>query len=121
MTGKSVTRANLTEAVYQQGIVTKEYAANLVDQFVATISTALVEGENVKLSSFGAFTIRTRAKRTGRNPKTGVEVPIEPRWVILFSASPVLKGRINRATSQSSGLEVQDVKVAQGAQYETAS
>jgi integration host factor subunit alpha len=121
MAGKSVTRADLTEAVYQQGIVTKDYAADLVDQVLATMSTAMEDGENVKLSSFGVFTVRTKGKRTGRNPKTGVAVPIEPRRVIQFSASPVLKAHLNRASSRPSGADALDIKDSESAQHEAAS
>ncbi|WP_404295235.1 integration host factor subunit alpha (plasmid) [Microvirga sp. RSM25] len=120
MAGKSVTRADLTEAVYQQGIVTKDFAADLVDQVLATICTALEDGENVKLSSFGVFNVRNKGKRTGRNPKTGSEVPIEPRRVIQFSASPVLKAHLNRRSSKSSSLDAQDLAVPGRAQHETA-
>jgi integration host factor subunit alpha len=121
MAGKSVTRADLTEAVYQQGIVTKDFAADLFDQVLATISAALEEGENVKLSSFGVFAVRNKSKRTGRNPKTGVEVPIEPRRVILFSASPVLKAHLNRVSSWPSAPNEQHIEVPKGAQHEAAS
>ena len=98
MAGRTVTRADLAEAVYQQGIVTKDDAADLVGQVLATICTALAEGENVKLSSFGIFTLRDKARRMGRNPKNGDEVPIEPRRVILFSASHILKAKLNHTS-----------------------
>ena len=98
MAGRTVTRADLAEAVYQQGIVTKDDAADLVGQVLATICTALEAGENVKLSSFGLFSLRDKAKRMGRNPKSGDEVPIEPRRVILFSASHILKAKLNHTS-----------------------
>jgi integration host factor subunit alpha len=121
MAGKNVTRADLTEAVYQQGVVTKDYAADLVDQVLESICTALEVGENVKLSSFGVFTVRTKAKRTGRNPKTGAEVSIEPRRVVQFSASPVLKAHLNRGSTRPSSPDAQDLAVPGSAQHETAS
>ncbi|WP_114947393.1 integration host factor subunit alpha [Microvirga calopogonii] len=121
MAGKSVTRADLTRAVYQQGFVTMDDAADLVDQVLKTISTALEDGENVKLWSFGIFRVRKKAKRLGRNPKSGVEVPIEPRGVIQFSASPVLKSRLNRASPPRSGLHARDADGRKVAHYGTGS
>jgi integration host factor subunit alpha len=95
MAGRTVTRADLAEAVYQQGSVSKEEAADLVGQVLATIGTALEDGENVKLSSFGLFSLRDKARRMGRNPKNGVAVQIEPRRVVLFTASHILKAKLN--------------------------
>jgi integration host factor subunit alpha len=85
--------------VYQQAPVTKEHASDLVGQVLETICAKLEQGESVKLSSFGIFTVRQKGKRPGRNPKTGVEVPIPPRQVITFSASPRLIARMNQASS----------------------
>jgi integration host factor subunit alpha len=104
----SITRVDLTEAAYQQAPVTKEHAAELVHQVLEEICSTLEMGETVKLSSFGVFTVREKAKRVGRNPKTGIEVPIEPRRAITFTASPVLKERVNRVPSQSVGIEAKD-------------
>ena len=98
MAGRTVTRADLAEAVYQQGIVTKDDAVDLVGQVLATICTALEAGENVKLSSFGLFSLRDKARRMGRNPRNGDEVPIEPRRVILFNASHILKAKLNHTS-----------------------
>ena len=95
MAGRTVTRADLAEAVYRQGIVSKDDAADLVGQVLAMICTALEDGENVKLSSFGLFSLRDKAERMGRNPKNGIEVPIEPRRVVLFTASHILKAKLN--------------------------
>jgi integration host factor subunit alpha len=95
MAGKTLTRADLAEAVYQKGIVTKDFAADLVGQVLEAICTALEEGENVKLSSFGVFTLRDKVERMGRNPKNGVAVPIEPRRVMTFTASHILKAKLN--------------------------
>ncbi|WP_201840352.1 integration host factor subunit alpha [Microvirga zambiensis] len=102
MARTSVTRVDLAEAVYQQGAVTKDFAADLVGQVLDAICTTLEKGEPVKLSSFGVFTVRTKGKRVGRNPKTNVEVPIAPRRAITFRASPVLKAHVDRAASRSS-------------------
>ncbi|QRM32421.1 integration host factor subunit alpha [Microvirga sp. VF16] len=110
MAGKSVTRADLAEAVYQRVSVTKDYASDLVDQVLETICATLERGESVKLSSFGVFTVRQKGKRIGRNPKTNVEVPIEPRQVLSFSASALLEARMNRASSAAGALVSQDLE-----------
>jgi integration host factor subunit alpha len=95
MAGKTVTRADLAEAVYQKGSLSRAEAADLVEQVIRKLCDTLAVGETVKLSSFGVFTVRDKAKRVGRNPKTGVAVPIEPRQSLTFSASPVLKAHVN--------------------------
>ncbi|QRM33332.1 integration host factor subunit alpha [Microvirga sp. VF16] len=115
MTGKSVTRAELAEAVYQRVPVTKDHASDLVDQVLETICATLEQGESVKLSSFGVFTVRQKGKRTGRNPKTNVEVPIEPCQVLTFSASPHLKARMNQASSSAGALVSKDIKESEPA------
>jgi integration host factor subunit alpha len=98
MAGKTVTRAELIEAVYLMSGLPRHEAALLVQQVLGEISDALVSGENVRLSGFGVFTVRDKAERVGRNPKTGVEVPIEPRRAITFKASDRLKDHMNGAT-----------------------
>ncbi|QRM32971.1 integration host factor subunit alpha [Microvirga sp. VF16] len=102
MAPKSVTRADLAEAVYQQAPVTKEFASDLVGQVLEAMCSALEAGDPVKLSSFGVSAVRTKGSRIGRNPKTNVEVPIAPSRALSFSASPVLKAHVNRASSRSS-------------------
>jgi integration host factor subunit alpha len=87
--------------VYQQAPVTKEFASDLVGQVLEAMCSSLEAEDPVKLSSFGVFTVRNKGRRVGRNPKTNVEVPIEPRRTITFSASPVLKKHVNRALSRS--------------------
>ncbi len=82
------------------GLSHKE-SAELVDSVLNEISDALVRGETVKLSSFGTFSVRQKGERVGRNPKTGEEVPILPRRVLAFRASPVIKSRINESLSRS--------------------
>jgi integration host factor subunit alpha len=84
MSVKSTTRLDLTEAVYQQVPVTKEHAGGFVHQVLEAICSALAVGETVRLSSFGVFTVRNKARRIGRNPKTGAAAPIESRQSILF-------------------------------------
>ncbi|MGN7438328.1 MAG: integration host factor subunit alpha [Alcanivorax sp.] len=96
MESRTVTRADLAEAVYEEVGLSRNESADLVESVLDEISNALVEGENVKISSFGSFTIREKGERIGRNPKTGVEVPILPRKVLVFRASHVLKDRVNR-------------------------
>lgn len=95
MTGKTVTRAQLTEAVYQEVGLSRNESADLVELVLGEISGALSEGETVKISSFGSFFVRQKGRRIGRNPKTGEEVPILPRSVLIFRPSHVLKNRIN--------------------------
>ncbi|WP_430913170.1 integration host factor subunit alpha [Methylobacterium sp. sgz302541] len=97
MSGRTVTRADLSEAVYQQVGLSRTESAALVETVLAEICTCLSQGETVKLSSFGSFVVRSKGKRVGRNPKTGVEVAIEPRQVMVFKPSNVLKARINGA------------------------
>lgn len=96
MSQKTITRADLAEAVYQSMGLSRTESAELVERILALISDALVDGENVKLSSFGSFQIRSKSERIGRNPKTGEEVPITPRRVLVFKPSNVLKSKINK-------------------------
>ena len=95
MTGKAVTRVQLTEAVYQEVGLSRNESAALVETVLDEIAGVLSGGESVKISSFGSFFIRKKAQRIGRNPKTGEEVPILPRSVLIFRPSHVLKNRIN--------------------------
>ena len=101
MAGRTVTRADLSEAVYQEVGLSRNESADLVETVLNEVSDALVRGEMVKLSSFGSFAVRQKGERVGRNPKTGEEVPILPRRVLVFRASHVLKNRINTALSRS--------------------
>lgn len=96
MESRTVTRADLAEAVYEEVGLSRNESSDLVESVLDEISKALIEGENVKISSFGSFTIRKKGERIGRNPKTGVEVPILPRKVLVFRASHVLKDRVNK-------------------------
>ena len=97
MAGQTVTRAQLTEAVYQEVGLSRNESAELVESVIAEISDALERGEMVKISSFGSFAVRRKGQRIGRNPKTGQEVPISPRRVLVFRASHALKNQINQA------------------------
>jgi integration host factor subunit alpha len=102
MTETTVTRAQLAEAVYQEVGLSRNDSSQLVDIILEEISQALIKGEMVKLSSFGSFQVRSKAQRIGRNPKTGEEVPILPRRVLVFRASHVLKDKINHVQTGSS-------------------
>ncbi len=95
MASKTVTRWDLSEDVYQKVRLSRTEAANLVEQVLGEICDTLVRGENVKLSGFGNFIVRSKGERIGRNPKTGVEVPIEPRTVVAFKPSNQLKAHMN--------------------------
>ena len=101
MSGKTVTRADLSEAVYQEVGLSRNESAELVERVLDIISDKLVEGESVKISSFGSFVVRNKGGRTGRNPKTGEEVPIGPRRVLVFRPSQVLKSIVAGATRSS--------------------
>lgn len=92
---QTVTRAYLAEAVYQEVGLSRSESANLVDSLIEKIASSLVDEGLVKLSSFGTFSVREKGERVGRNPKTGEEVPITPRRVLVFRPSQVLKSRIN--------------------------
>ena len=93
--GETITRAQLTEAVYQEVGLSRNESADLVESVLAEMSDALVRGEMVKLSSFGSFQVRQKGQRMGRNPKTGEEVPISARHVVTFRASNVLKSKVD--------------------------
>ncbi|WP_460452192.1 integration host factor subunit alpha [Alsobacter sp. SYSU BS001988] len=102
MAERTITRAELCEAVYKGVGLSRTESSALVELVLKEVSDCLANGETVKLSSFGSFVVRSKGERVGRNPKTGVEVPIEPRRVMVFKPSNILKARIN-------GLDVRDV------------
>ena len=99
MSAKTVTRADLCQAVYQKGGRSRTECSTLVELVLKEITDCLQRGETVKLSSFGLFVVRKKGQRMGRNPKTGEEAPISPRRVITFKPSAILKQRINGAPS----------------------
>lgn len=105
MGGKTVTRADLCEAVYQKVGLSRSESAELVESVLREISDCLVTGETVKLSSFGTFSVRSKTERIGRNPKTGEEVPILPRRVLVFKPSNVLKAEINGGDGEDEDAE----------------
>ena len=91
METRTITRADLAEAVYEQVGLSRNESSDLVEVLLEEVCTALVNGDNVKISSFGSFSVRKKGQRIGRNPKTGVEVSILPRKVLVFRASNILK------------------------------
>jgi integration host factor subunit alpha len=95
MGGKTLTRADLADALVQKVGLPRNESHEMVELVLGEISTTLARGEGVKLSSFGSFGIRQKGQRIGRNPKTGKEVPITPRRVLVFRPSHIMKGRIN--------------------------
>ena len=110
MPGNTVTRAQLSEAVYKEVGLSRNESASLVESVLREIGITLARGENVKISSFGSFYVRSKRERIGRNPKTGQEVPILPRRVLVFRPSHVLKARVNKTSvetpSAASKIEV---------------
>ena len=94
MADKTLTRMDLAEAVHEEVGLSRNDSAELVETVLGHISDALVAGEQVKISSFGTFSVRDKAARTGRNPKTGEEVPIHPRRVLTFRSSHLMKDKV---------------------------
>ncbi len=101
MAGQTVTRAELSKSVYQEIGLSRNESAQLVEAVIGEIAAALGRGETVKISSFGSFAVREKGRRIGRNPKTGEEVPISPRRVLVFRAAHALKSQINDALTQA--------------------
>lgn len=95
MSGQTITRAQLSEAVYQEVGLSRNESSDLLEMVLDEVSNALAVGESVKISSFGSFSVRNKGERVGRNPKTGEEVPILPRRVLVFRPSQLLKSQIN--------------------------
>ena len=91
----TLTRADLSEAVFKAVGLSRNESSQMVEDILEEICAALSRGDTVKLSSFGTFSVRQKSKRMGRNPKTGTEVPIAPRRVLVFRPSHVLKAIIN--------------------------
>ena len=92
---KTTTRSTLSEAVFKNVGLSRNESANLVDSVFGEILKSLIQGDDVKISSFGTFVVRKKKERIGRNPKTGQEVPITARSVVTFRASNVLKSKVN--------------------------
>ena len=100
MKGATVTRADLCEAVHEEVGLTRQDCGELVERILELMAVALEKGQQVKLSGFGVFQVRAKRARMGRNPKTGEPAAIEPRRVIGFRASQVMKARVDRALAR---------------------
>src|SRR4030088_1872856 len=103
MSGTTLTRADLSEAVYQKIGLSRRESSSLGELILKEITGCLEGGEMVKLSSFGSFVVRNKGQRIGRNPKTGIKVPISPRRVMVFKPSAILKQRINSGSDGGVG------------------
>lgn len=95
MSESTLTRMDLSEAVFREVGLSRNESADLVESVLDHVSDALVAGESVKVSSFGTFSVRSKNERVGRNPKTGEEVPIAPRRVLTFRPSHLMKDRVD--------------------------
>jgi integration host factor subunit alpha len=95
MSENTLTRMDLSEAVFREVGLSRNESADLVESVLKYVSDALVKGEQVKISSFGTFSVRAKSQRVGRNPKTGEEVPIDPRRVLTFRPSHLMKERVD--------------------------
>lgn len=95
MSNNTLTRMDLSEAVFREVGLSRNESADLVESVLKHMSDALVKGEQVKISSFGTFSVRSKSLRVGRNPKTGEEVPIDPRRVLTFRPSHLMKERVD--------------------------
>ena len=93
----TLTRADLADSVHREIGLSRAESSKLIEQILGYMCGALSDGQNVKISGFGSFVLRDKGERIGRNPKTGVEVPIEPRRVLTFRASQMLRDRIVKA------------------------
>lgn len=109
MSDRTVTRADLAEAVFRRIGLSRTESASLVESVIEEICSTIARGECVKISSFGSFVVREKTERVGRNPKTGEEVPISPRRVAVFKPSNVMKERILSAHAAREGEEGDDV------------
>ena len=100
MVEKTLTRMDLSEAVYNAVGLSKNESAELVENVLKHMADSLVDGKHVKISSFGTFSVRNKSERVGRNPKTGEEVTIEPRRVLTFRPSHLMKDRVETGNSR---------------------
>ena len=104
MVGRPLTRSQLSEAVYQEVGLSRIECADLLESVLTKVSDTLTKGESVKISSFGTFSVRSKNQRIGRNPKTGQEVPILPRRVLVFRPSQVHKARVSNQLTFENGF-----------------
>ena len=101
MSNNSLTRLELSDAVVREVGLSRHESMQLVDEVLEHILKALVEGENVKISSFGTFSCKQKKERVGRNPKTGIEAPITARKVVTFKPSQIMKEKINKGNQKN--------------------
>ena len=105
---KTTTRSTLSEAVFKNVGLSRNESSALVDSVFNEILKSLIDGDDVKISSFGTFIVRNKKERIGRNPKTGEEVPITARSVVTFRASNVLKSRVNLKNKNQKNLNAEN-------------
>ena len=108
MEKNATTRSTLSEAVYRNVGLSRNESASLVDSVFTEISKSLINGQDVKISSFGTFIVRNKKERVGRNPKTGEEVPISARQVVTFRASNVLKSEVSDLAKVDTSIEMEN-------------
>ena len=108
MEKNATTRSTLSEAVYRNVGLSRNESATLVDSVFTEISKSLINGQDVKISSFGTFIVRNKRERVGRNPKTGEEVPITARQVVTFRASNVLKSEVSDLSKVDTSIETEN-------------
>ena len=96
----ALTKAQLSEMLHEQLGLNKQEAKDYIEAFCEVIAAQLIEGQDVKISGFGNFEIRSKSGRPGRNPLTGEPVPIPPKRVVTFKASAMLKDQINSGIEQ---------------------
>ena len=108
MEKNATTRSTLSEAVYRNVGLSRNESATLVDSVFTEISKSLINGQDVKISSFGTFIVRNKKERVGRNPKTGEEVPISARQVVTFRASNVLKSEVSDLAKVDTSIEMEN-------------
>ncbi len=106
---KTTTRSTLSEAVFKNVGLSRNESSALVDSVFNEILKSLINGNDVKISSFGTFIVRDKKERIGRNPKTGEEVPITARSVVTFRASNVLKSRVNTKNKDQKSQSLESV------------
>ena len=125
MGDKTLTRADLSEAVFRKIGLSRTESAQLVEMVLDEMCSTISSGESVKISSFGSFLVREKNERIGRNPKTGEEVPISPRRVAVFKPSNVLKDRIleghSKGRDSAPMLKGSDAEAKSGAVQSDAS
>ena len=108
MEKNATTRSTLSEAVYRNVGLSRNESATLVDSVFTEISKSLINGQDVKISSFGTFIVRSKKERVGRNPKTGEEVPITARQVVTFRASNVLKSEVSDLSKVDTSIDTEN-------------